>query len=224
MAINFDSAVVDSLEGNPELTQENINAMNQMLEQSVGTDLNGGLQILWFLGLWLNILSLVFFVTTAIWLYKLSKKLGDKHSWLAFVPLIQLYTFIKTAWFTFWQWLIKLILHVIGALILTWIFMWVLWFLIFSTFGNSLTIGTILITMVLLYIPVYFLFIYVSTNFLFKGMADRAWESNTTATLMTLFPWCMLWIVAKRTPELWAWVPASINNWINQTSVENIEL
>jgi hypothetical protein len=41
MAINFDSSVTDSLDGNPELNQESIQAINQMLEQSVGTDLNG---------------------------------------------------------------------------------------------------------------------------------------------------------------------------------------
>jgi hypothetical protein len=29
-------------------------------------------------------------------------------------------------------------------------------------------------------------------------MARRAWQSSSMAILMTLFPWCMLWIVSNR--------------------------
>lgn len=50
-------------------------------------------------------------------------------------------------------------------------------------------------------------------------MAERALESNATAALMTLFPWCMLWIVANRIPDR-----SQISREAIQTPVTNTEL
>lgn len=53
------------------------------------------------ISLGINILYIIIFIVTSYGLYKLSKKLGDKYSWLAFIPLVQLYTYIKTAGYSF---------------------------------------------------------------------------------------------------------------------------
>jgi hypothetical protein len=43
----FEDRIWQDVQGSPEINQESLDAVNQMLQQSVGTDLEGGLQILW---------------------------------------------------------------------------------------------------------------------------------------------------------------------------------
>lgn len=42
-----------------------------------------------------NILMIVFFVLKAWGLYNINKKLGEAYPWLAWIPLIQIYSFVK---------------------------------------------------------------------------------------------------------------------------------
>lgn len=223
MAINFSGPALDSLEGNPELSQENIDAMNQMLEQSVGTDMNGSMEILWYINFGVNVLYIAMFIASAIWLYKLSKKLWDKHSWLAFIPLIQIYTYIKTAWYNFWKGLIMLVLYGILSIFLTGIALVGIAPLlkVFATSGSTVSI-IIVFLMSTLFITL--LMILVATFFLYAGMARRAGQSWGTAILMALFPWCMLWIVANRTPQHLSGSHVMSPNTIEQTPVINTEL
>jgi hypothetical protein len=44
-----------------------------------------------------NIISLVAYVASAYGLYLINKKLGEKHAWLSFVPLIQIYNYFTAS-------------------------------------------------------------------------------------------------------------------------------
>jgi hypothetical protein len=187
-----------------------------MLEQSVGTDLNGWLEILWYLGFWLNFIYLIMFIATAIGLYKLSKKLWDTHSWLAFVPIIQLYTFIKTSGYGMIKWILLLILFfIIGLFLWAVVMMWMTT-VIWSVFSwwNLISIA---IMGMLTGILTWLIMSVTTTFFLYSWMAKRSHQSWGTALLMTLFPWCMLWIVANRIPEN---VNQTITEQSTNTSVE----
>lgn len=189
--------MLNGLQWSPEFWGGELEAVNQMMQQSIGVGMNEGVQILWYLGLWLNIVTLIVFITTAIGLYKLSKKLGDDHSWLAFVPLVQLYTFIKTAGYSFWKGILLLIAYGILAWIIAATIFIGSWMLTSTLpIGNSI-IWLIVVAMVM-GVVVSLIAILIATFFLYAGMARRAWKSTGTAILMALFPWCMLWIVSNK--------------------------
>lgn len=44
-----------------------------------------------------NIFQILFYLLSAWWLYLINKKFWEKHSWLSFVPILQLYSY-TTAW------------------------------------------------------------------------------------------------------------------------------
>lgn len=181
-----------------ELTAEQMEMLNEMMVQSVGTDIGTGLEGLGYISLGINVLYIIFFIASAIGLYKLSKKLGDKHSWLAFVPIIQLYTFIKTAGYSFWKGFLLLILYSILAMIGAIIFMLVFSSVVTSVMMSSGNIATMVITTMIMSFITGMLMTVAASLFLYLGMARRAGQSNGTAVLMAFFPWCMLWIVANR--------------------------
>ena len=223
MALNLDNTIVDDLEWNPELSEENFEAIDQMLQNNIWTDMNGGLEILWYINFWINVLYVALFIASAIWLYKLSKKLGDKHSWLAFIPLIQIYTYIKTAWYGFWKWLIMLILYSILALFISGIAL--VWLVpLLSTLTSWGDTSSVIIVILVSTVFITLLMILIATFFLYAGMAKRAWQSKTTAILMALFPWCMLWKVANRVSQKPLTDHVSNVNTIEQTPVINTEL
>jgi len=219
---NITSTSNSNIQLNADINPEDLEALNQLFEQSVGTDINWSIQMLGFIWLWINIIYLLIFIFSAIGLYKLSKKLGDKHSWLAFIPLIQIYTLIKTAWYSFWKWFFMLIGFWFLAMILWWIATVWLWSLLTPLFWDSLLIRMyiaiiswfILIMMMLL----------ISTFFLYSWMAKRANQSGGTALLMALFPWCMLWIVANRIEQVQTRDPQVWGNKANQDFDWNSEL
>lgn len=189
----------DQIQWDLNISQEQIEEINQMLEQSIWTDLQWWMEIVGYVSLGINIIYILLFIFTAIWLYKLSKKLWDRYSWLAFIPLIQVYTLIKTAGYSFWKWFFMLLGFSILAVIL-WglVITWLTW-TVLNTFNSSIQgmmIGAIIIFFISLLI-----IIFVSTYFLYAWIARRSGQSWLTAVLMALFPWCMLWIVANRISE-----------------------
>ncbi len=205
--------------------QDQTELVNTVLQNEMGIDIASGMQMLSGFTLALNIISIVFFITTALWLYKMSKKLGDKHSWLAFVPLIQLYTLIKTAGYSFWAGFWRLIAFGIWAFIVWVVFMWMVWFAGFALFTGSTHYGLIISLGILAYIMLIFLMTYITTYFLNAGMARRAGQSKKTAVLMTLFPWCMYLIVAKRmgnAPVPSQWEQSSVGTTQNSVYTEEL--
>ena len=219
MALETTWSAVDT---NAEISLENLEALNQVLEQSVWFDINTGLQWLTYLAIGINIVYLLVFILSAIGLYKLSKKLGDRHSWLAFVPLIQLYTYFKTAWYGFWKGLVLLIVNGILAFIVAAVLM--MWLgPIFSSVIGSGDMASLMLTSILTTFFIMIIMVVVSTSFLYFAMARRAGQTNTTAILMTLFPWCMLWIVANRISQKNSSIQPGTAN-ISGQSVSNAEL
>ncbi len=55
--------------------------------------LNTWWQGIYAIGMLINIISLLFYISTAYWLYLINKKLWEKHAWLSFVPIIQIYNY-----------------------------------------------------------------------------------------------------------------------------------
>lgn len=211
MALNVGDLESLDLSGIESITeQEQIELANTMLKQQTWVDMETGAHILGGAGTILNIISLIFFVTFSVGLYKMSKKFGDKHSWLAFVPLIQFYTLIKTAWFTFWKGFWGVLWRGILAGILSLIIIALMGYVGYMLFQGSSNYGLMFTLWVIGYIWVVFLANYITYYFLFKSMADRAGQDNKTAVLMTLFPFVMLWIVAKRMGDNFS--PATNNN------------
>ncbi|MDA9128847.1 hypothetical protein N9J72_00010 [Candidatus Gracilibacteria bacterium] len=185
------------LEGFDGISTQDINTINQALEQSVGVDLNSGLEIIGYVGFGINILYVLVYIFTAIGLYKLSKKLGDKYSWLAFVPVVQLYTLIKTSGYGFLKGILLLVVHIIIAMIIsTIVIMGLTPFLSGIYTGGNLT--SIFIASIIVGLVSGLIIVFIATFFLYSGIAKRTDQSQGTAILMTLFPWCMLWIVANR--------------------------
>lgn len=91
-----------------------------------------------FIVILIRILWLLSYITTYTWLFLINKKLWEKHSWLSFVPLLQIYSYIKASkksadtyviypfiWVIFW-WLLSAITFWISMLIAT-IYMIVMW-------------------------------------------------------------------------------------------------
>ncbi len=71
------------------------------------------------IGIVANIIFLASFLLKAWGLYNINKKLWEPHPWLAFIPIIQIYSFVKAGWKS-WIWILWIILWFI-ALIIPWI-------------------------------------------------------------------------------------------------------
>lgn len=79
-----------------------------------------------------NIISLVAYVASAYGLYLINKKLGEKHAWLSFVPLIQIYNYFTASK--------KSVLHYLVLPIIA-IIVWAI--LALPTFGISIAVAYI---------------------------------------------------------------------------------
>lgn len=66
-----------------------------------------------------SVIGLFTFVLKARWLYLINKKKWEPHPWLAWIPVIQIYAFVRAAWKP-WIWILWLILWFI-ALIIPWV-------------------------------------------------------------------------------------------------------
>ena len=81
---------------------------------------------------WLNILSIVFYISQTTGLFLINRKLGEKHAWLSFVPLLQIYNYFTASKKSVLYYLvIPLLVLIIG------------WALAIFTFGISLILAYI---------------------------------------------------------------------------------
>lgn len=60
--------------------------------------------------------QILFYLWQAIWLYLINKKLWEAHAWLAFVPIVNIYSFV-VAWWKKPIWILWLILWIFLLLI-----------------------------------------------------------------------------------------------------------
>lgn len=63
-----------------------------------------------------QVLDIVFYLLTAWWLYLINKKLGIKYPWLSWVPILQIYSYVKASGKSFW-WILWIILGFIALII-----------------------------------------------------------------------------------------------------------
>lgn len=61
----------------------------------------------------IQLLSFVTFILQAYWIYQINKKFWEEYPWLAFIPVINIYSFVKAAWKD-WIWVLWLILWFIA--------------------------------------------------------------------------------------------------------------
>lgn len=182
--------------------ESSTNLENSLQNFGATEDVEKWMEIIQVVTLGINILYIAVFIATSYGLYMLSKKLGDKYPWLAFIPLVQMYTYIKTAGYNFWKGLLFLLLYCILGFVCMWVVIaifsvllsgvylsWNLRLALVGSFFSGLVGGLT--------------FVFVALFFLYSGMAKRAGQSTGTALLMTFFPWCMLYIVSKRIPDRW---------------------
>ncbi|MCP4522906.1 MAG: hypothetical protein GY828_01670 [Candidatus Gracilibacteria bacterium] len=64
------------------------------------------------------LISVVFYITTSVGLYLINKKLGEKHAWIAFIPVIKIYSYIKASGIPFWKNFIRMIITMFVVLII----------------------------------------------------------------------------------------------------------
>lgn len=84
------------------------------------------------IGIIINILSILTYILSSYGLFLINKKLGEKHAWLSFVPLLQIYNYFTASK--------KSVLHYLVLPILA-IIVWTI--LIIPTFGISIIVAYI---------------------------------------------------------------------------------
>ena len=95
-----------------------LDQMNWQMMMQWG-DIGFMFQILAWVGIAMNIFIVVAFLLKAWGLYNINKKLWEDYPWLAWIPVIQIYSFVKAAWKN-WIWILWLILGLI-AFVIPWI-------------------------------------------------------------------------------------------------------
>lgn len=93
------------------------------------------LQTMAMVGLWANIFSVIAFALSAWGLYMINKKLGENHPWLAFIPIVQVWTYFTAAQKSFLTYFIYPFIALIVGL-LVWVFTF--WISIFVWVGYFL--------------------------------------------------------------------------------------
>jgi hypothetical protein len=84
------------------------------------------------IGAAINILSILFYLSQTTGLFLINKKLGEKHAWLSFIPLLQIYNYFTASQKSVLHYLVFPILAIIIGTILA-----------IFTFGISLIIAYI---------------------------------------------------------------------------------
>lgn len=177
-----------------------------------------GSSIFYMIGAILNILSLVIFISTSLGLYWINKKLWEKHAWLSFIPLIQIYSYVKASWIAFWKNFFKMILTIIISLFVLFILWSVLQFVIWSahasTFWDSRSIVTndmlvndvtestvssvvsslmVFLYMIAIYIPILLFFIK-----LYHWISKRCGRGAWTTVWFIFIPYIMFPVVGYK--------------------------
>lgn len=125
---------------------------------------------LMFLILLLNILWFAAYISSAIWLYLINKKLWEKHAWLSFVPILQVYNYFTASKKS---WIHYLLFPVI------WLIVW--WIFAFITFWISMLVAYI-----------YFIVMLVK---LLHAISVRTWRWVWTTIWLFFIPFIMLPII-----------------------------
>lgn len=129
----------------------------------------------WLAMLWmgLNILALAFFILQAWGLYMINKKLWEKHAWLSFVPLLQIYNYFTASKKSFLYYLVLPIIAIIA-----WIF------LVMFTYGISLILA--------------YIYLFVMMVKLYHAISKRTWRWAWTTVWLIFIPFIMFPVVGYK--------------------------
>lgn len=90
------------------------------------------------LSIGIQILDIALYLLTAYWLFSINKKLWEKYAWLAFIPLANIYSFMKASWkpMIWILWIVLLYVWVIAStalMVFVWPIIWIVTLAIFIT-------------------------------------------------------------------------------------------
>jgi hypothetical protein len=125
------------------------------------------------------LVMVIFYLLMFYSLYKINKKLWEKHAWLSFVPLLQYYSFASAAWKSLLYYIILPFLAYIVSFILMMILM----------FNGSLLIWWWLV--ILSYI--YMIVMWIRLNHGISKRCNRTW---LTTLWLVFIPFIMLPVIA----------------------------
>lgn len=118
--------------------------------ETTGTDIIGSIntqmspetmEILNSIGAVANLVSIIFFLASAYGLYLINKKLWEKHPWLSFVPLLQIYNYFTASKKSFLHYFVFPVIAIILwsllafftfaiSLIVAYVYMMIMWILL----------------------------------------------------------------------------------------------
>lgn len=150
--------------------------------------------MLWTLWTVINILSIIMYLGSAIWLYLINKKLGEKYAWLSFIPLIQIYNYFTASKKPVKQYLVYPILAIILNFLIVIILNWLL--LIWR--GNNLSIFITIFWFLTIISFIYFLIMWIK---LLHAISLRTWNWVGTTIWFMFISSIMLPIVWIRMKE-----------------------
>ena len=90
--INVDAAINEAIANNPEI--QAMMADGQMPIEAM-TSVDAMMPMIAGAGVVANVITIVFFLLKAWGLYNINKKLGEPYPWLSWIPVIQMYSFVK---------------------------------------------------------------------------------------------------------------------------------
>jgi hypothetical protein len=125
------------------------------------------------------VVMVVFYLLMFYSLYKINKKLWEKHAWLSFIPLVQYYSFASAAWKSLLYYIILPFLAYIISFVLMMILMFNGWMLIWW-----LLVGLSYIYMIVMW---------VRLNHGISKRCDRTW---LTTLWLIFIPFIMLPVIA----------------------------
>ncbi len=143
----------------------------------------------------LNIIHVIFFLLTAWWLYMINKKLWEEYPWLSWIPIVNIYSIVKSSGKSLW-WILWITISFMWFIIL-----WIIWvILIFSKYSHWVVVEQltwpIFIFLFILWIILWLI--------LLHSISKRTWRWGWTTVWLVFVPFIMFPIVGyKMVDKLW---------------------
>ena len=145
----------------------------------------------------MNIFQIVAFLLSAWWLYMISKKLWEKYSWLAFVPILQIYNYFAISKVS----IAKTLVYPIITIIIWWI-------LAMFTYWISLILA--------------FIYFFIMIVKMYSAISTRCWRWNWTTLWFLFVPFIMFPIVWSKL-ENKSWNNSKMHDTKKEEKVEDTE-
>lgn len=99
--------------------ESNLDVIGTTWMESMNPDIMmGWSDTLMMIGAGLNILSILLYLSQTTGLFLINKKLGEKHAWLSFVPLLQIYNYLTASQKSFVHYILLPIIAIIVGVLL----------------------------------------------------------------------------------------------------------